>query len=113
MRRPPKKIIGQVLSTAMDRTAVVEVQRLYVHSLVRKIIKHRRKYFVHDHHELLGVGDRVEIKFAGRLSKKKRWTVVDIIDRMPRLEGEPFPMSELKTAPKVSLTQDVKVVSEA
>jgi hypothetical protein len=53
-QRPLKKIIGVVTSTAMDKTAVVQVDRLYVHSKYRKLLTRRSKFFAHDEHEVRG-----------------------------------------------------------
>jgi len=94
-----KRLVGTVVSTGMDRTAVVAITRLYIHPLTRKIMKHVSKYFCHDAHEICGVGDRVQIKLWGIISKKKRYTVIDILQRHPQLSGEPFPMSRLKNPP--------------
>ena len=91
-----KKLIGVVTSTGMDRTAVVAVPRLKLHSLTRKIMNHITKYFCHDHHEVCGVGDKVHIKACKQLSKKKHWTVIDIVARHPQLDGEPFPQAKLR-----------------
>lgn len=95
----PKKLVGIVIGTAMDRTAVVAVQRFFVHPRTRKIMRHVSKFFAHDHHELCGVGDRVQIAHWGPISRKKHHTVVDIVQRHPQLDGEPFPMSRLQRAP--------------
>ena len=91
-----KKLIGVVVSTGMDRTAVVAVPRVKVHSKTRKFINHITKYFCHDHHEICGVGDKVHIKPCQQMSKKKHWTIIDILARHPQLNGEPFPMSRLR-----------------
>lgn len=71
----------------------VSVERLYPHPKYEKIVKHKKKYMCHDQHEICGLGDRVQIKYVGRLSKNKFWAVVDMIHRQPQLGGEPFPMS--------------------
>jgi small subunit ribosomal protein S17 len=97
----PQKIIGVVISTGMDRTAVVAISRFFLHPRTRKILKNVTKYFCHDHHELCGLGDRVHIKHWGAISKKKSHTVVDIVQRHPQLEGEPFPMAQLKRHPSL------------
>lgn len=102
-----KKLVGVVVSTGMDRTAVVAVPRIKIHSKTRKFINHITKYFCHDQHEVCGVGDKVHIKPCGQLSKKKHWTVIDILQRHPQLAGEPFPMSRLK----LPLEQYAKVVA--
>ena len=91
-----KKLIGVIVSTGMDRTVVVAVPRLKLHSKTRKFMHHVTKYFCHDHHEICGVGDKVHIKPCGQLSKKKHWTIIDILARHPQLGGEPFPMSKLR-----------------
>jgi small subunit ribosomal protein S17 len=95
----PRKLVGLVIGTAMDRTAVVAVQRFFVSPRTRKIMRHVSKFFAHDHHELCGVGDRVQIEHWGPISRKKHHTVVDIVQRHPQLDGEPFPMSRLQRPP--------------
>ena len=104
-----KKLVGVVVSTGMDRTAVVAVPRVKIHSKTRKFINHITKYFCHDAHEVCGVGDKVHIKPCGQLSKKKHWTVIDILQRHPQLAGEPFPMSRLR----LPLEQYAKVLGDA
>jgi small subunit ribosomal protein S17 len=94
-----RRLLGIVTSTGMDRTAVVAIPRLYVHPLTRRLMKKNTVYFCHDAHEVCGVGDKVQIKFCGKVSKKKSHTVIDMVLRHPRLEGEPFQMSRLKTPP--------------
>lgn len=99
--RTLKRMVGVVVSTAMDRTAIVAIPRLRLHKRTNKIIKQTTRFFCHDHHEVCGVGDKVEIKFCGQVSRKKFWTVIDILQRFPQLEGEPFPQSFLKNPPMV------------
>jgi small subunit ribosomal protein S17 len=94
--RTLKKIVGVVVSTGMDRTAVVAVTRLRLHPKIRRFVRVITKYFCHDRHEICGVGDKVQLKACQQLSKKKHWTIVDMIERHPQLEGEPFPMSRLR-----------------
>ena len=81
------------MAASLSSQVAVMVQRLYRHSKFRKFIKHRKKYLAHDHHEICGIGDRVQIKYVGRQSKRKAFAVIDMIHRQPRMEGEPFPMS--------------------
>lgn len=102
--RTLKKVVGVVVSTNMDRTAVVVVPRLKVHAKTRRVYKHITRYFCHDEHEVCGVGDKVQLKYVGQLSKKKHWAVIDILARFPQLEGEPFPMSRLRFDPYKVLT---------
>ena len=100
--RTLKKIVGVVVSTGMDRTAVVAVPRLKLHPKMMRFMRHYTKYFCHDRHEVCGVGDKVQVKHCGQLSKKKHWTVVDMIERFPQLSGEPFEMSKLTVPPLIT-----------
>jgi|CryBogDrversion2_2_1035213.scaffolds.fasta_scaffold59013_1 small subunit ribosomal protein S17 len=90
-----KRIVGTVISTGMQKTVVVGVPRLKVHPKTRKIMNHITKYFCHDHHEICGLGDKVEIKPCGQVSKKKKFTVIDLLVRHPQLAGESIEMSKL------------------
>jgi small subunit ribosomal protein S17 len=94
-----KRLVGTVISTGMDRTAVVAVQRLQMHPRTRKFLRVTTKYFCHDHHEVCGMGDRVEINKCAPVSKKKYFTVIDMIHRHPQVDGEPFPLSALRRPP--------------
>lgn len=97
--RTLRRLLGVVVSTAMDRTAVVAIPRLRMHAKTQKIARQVTRFFCHDEHEVCGVGDRVEIAPCAQRSKKKHWAVVDILARQPQLAGEPFPQSRLKTPP--------------
>lgn len=94
-----KKVVGTVVSAAMDKTVVVEVQRVYVHSKYRRILQRRHRYFAHDEYDICGVGDKVQIwpvgERIGKRSARKTWAVVDMLHRQPRLAGEPCAMSSL------------------
>jgi len=111
-----KKVVGTVVSSSMNKTAVVEVQRLYVHSKYRRILRQRRRYFAHDEHDICGVGDRVQIwpvgERIGQRSKRKTWAVVDMVKRQPRIEGEPCAMASL-LAPGETVPRDHPVVIAA
>ena|SRR5215213_562535 len=71
--------IGQVVSTKMQKTIVVEVSRRVAHPLYRRIVKKRKKFYAHDEQELAKVGDLVKIVEHRPLSKLKRWALADII----------------------------------
>ncbi|HEX6254943.1 MAG TPA: 30S ribosomal protein S17 [Euzebyales bacterium] len=72
---------GQVVSTAMDKTVVVEIQRTTTHPLYRKIIKRTEKLLAHDETNDVNTGDRVRVAETRPLSKRKRWRVVEVIER--------------------------------
>ena len=72
---------GRVVSTAMDKTVVVEIQRKTTHPLYRKTINRTEKLLAHDEDNAVNVGDRVRVSETRPLSKRKRWRVVDIVER--------------------------------
>ena len=76
-----KTTVGTVVSNKMDKTAVVQVERLVKHPLYRKTIKRRRKYHAHDEQNACGVGDRVRLMETRPLSKMKCWRLARIVER--------------------------------
>ncbi len=75
--------IGVVWSDKMMKTVVVRVERLVKHQMYHKYMKKRKKFMAHD--ELgAGIGDRVRIVETRPLSARKRWRVVEIIQKAQR-----------------------------
>ena len=73
--------VGQVVSTKMAKTIVVEVTRRVQHRLYKRIIKKNNKFYAHDEAQTAKVGDTVRIIESRPLSKLKRWTLADVIRR--------------------------------
>ncbi|MEX0616223.1 MAG: 30S ribosomal protein S17 [Candidatus Woykebacteria bacterium] len=71
-------MIGIVLRKKLEKTVVVEVDRLVVHPLYKKRIKRRKRYLAHDN---LGVkeGQRVVIKPTKPISKRKKFVIAEIL----------------------------------
>jgi small subunit ribosomal protein S17 len=65
----------------MDKTVVVEVMRLMRHRLYKRVVRRSTRYAAHDEKNECGVGDRVRIRESRPLSKTKRWTVVEILEK--------------------------------
>lgn len=72
--------VGIVSSDKMTKTVVVRVDRLVKHPVYRKYVKKRKKFMAHDE---LGarIGDKVKIVETRPLSARKRWRVVEIIQK--------------------------------
>lgn len=68
-----RKLSGVVVSTKMDKTAVVAVTRMKKHRLYLKQYKVTKKYLAHDSDNKAKVGDKVVIVESRPLSKRKRW----------------------------------------
>ncbi len=76
-----RQVNGIIVSNKMDKTVVVQVERLVKHPLYKKYIRRRNKFKAHDKDNACGIGDRVEISESRPLSKTKRWRVVRIIEK--------------------------------
>jgi small subunit ribosomal protein S17 len=72
---------GVVVSTKMDKTAVVAVVERVRHPRYAKFVQRTKKLYVHDEAGEANVGDRVRVMETRPLSKLKRWRVVDIVER--------------------------------
>lgn len=72
---------GLVVSTKMDKTAVVAVIDSVRHRRYRKTMQRTRKLYAHDQDNSSRVGDRVLIAETRPLSRLKRWRVVEVLER--------------------------------
>ena len=78
----PKRVLtGRVKSDKMNKTRVVEIPRLVRHPKYGKIYRDRTTCYVHDETNDSKEGDTVEIIESAPLSKKKRWTLVSVVER--------------------------------
>ena len=74
-----KERVGQVVSTNMQKTAVVETTTRVPHPRFGKIVKQVKKFYVHDEEGKAQVGDTVRIMETRPISKLKRWRLVEIV----------------------------------
>ncbi len=74
-----KERVGVVVSTKMDKTAVVAVENLSPHPKYRKIVVKTKQFKAHDPENQCQEGDRVRIRETRPLSKTKRWEIKDIL----------------------------------
>ena len=76
-----KKLVGEVVSNSMDKTAMILVERLTKHRTYNKYVKRRAKYMAHDPQNMCRIGDKVRIIESRPISKHKRWQLFDIIEK--------------------------------
>tara|TARA_B100000427_G_scaffold220461_1_gene184320 strand:- start:6107 stop:6361 length:255 start_codon:yes stop_codon:yes gene_type:complete len=81
MDRNRQRLVGKVVSDAMDRTLVVSVERLVKHKLYKKYIRQSKKYYAHDENNSYKNGDIVEIIATKPFSKTKRWRVLRLMEK--------------------------------
>ena len=75
-----KKLIGVVVGSKMDKTAMVLVSQLKKHRTYGKYVKSQTKYMAHDPQNRCQLGDRVKIIETRPLSRRKRWQIMEVIE---------------------------------
>lgn len=87
--------IGQVVSTKMQKTIVVEVTRRVPHRLYKRIVTRRKKFHAHDEASEARLGDTVRIMESRPLSRLKRWRLAEILRRAVQVGVEPEGLDQL------------------
>ncbi len=81
MEKNKKQIVGIVTSSKMDKSITVIVERRLKHPIYGKFIRKSKKFMAHDEKNDCNEGDKVRIIESRPLSKRKRWSLVEIIER--------------------------------
>lgn len=72
---------GTVVSDKMDKSVVVQVERLEKHPLYHKFVRRRTKLLAHDETNSCKMGDKVVIIESRPLSRRKQWRVKEVVER--------------------------------
>ena len=82
LKRARRKVrIGKVVSNKMTKSIVVAVERQVAHALYRKYFRRTTKLMAHDEKQEAHVGDVVKIMETRPMSARKRWRLVEIIEK--------------------------------
>lgn len=81
MAKNKKQLIGKVVSDKMDKTIVVEIESLVMHSLYKKSVRRTKKIKSHDEKNECSIGDMVRIEETRPLSKEKRYRLIEIVEK--------------------------------
>jgi small subunit ribosomal protein S17 len=81
--------VGEVVSTKMAKTIIVEVSRRVPHPLYKRIMGKRKRFYAHDEDGTARMGDVVRIIECRPLSKLKRWRLGDVIRRAAQVSVAP------------------------
>jgi len=73
--------VGEVISTKMQKTIVVQVSRRVPHPLYKRIVTKHKKFYAHDEAATARVGDVVRIAECRPMSKLKRWNLEEVVRR--------------------------------
>lgn len=71
--------VGNVVSTKMQKTIVVEVEMRRSHPKYQRVIRSNKKFYAHDEGGVARVGDVVRIQETRPLSKLKRWRLKEVL----------------------------------
>ena len=80
-----RTLVGQVVSTKMDKTISVLIERRVEHPLYRKFVRKSTKLLAHDENNECNEGDTVAIEECRPLSKNKSWRLSRVIERATRV----------------------------
>ena len=81
-KRSLRKVrVGKVVSTKMQKSIVVSIERLVPHPIYKKYSKKTTTLMAHDEKNEARIGDTVKLMEARPLSKRKRWRLVEIVEK--------------------------------
>ncbi|MCX6161682.1 MAG: 30S ribosomal protein S17 [Ignavibacteriae bacterium] len=72
---------GVVVSSKMDKSIVVAIEKRIKHPLYKKFFKKTAKFMAHDEKNECGIGDKVKIMETRPISSRKRWRLVEIVEK--------------------------------
>lgn len=106
----PRRILeGTVVSTKMDKTATVLVERRYMHPVYKKYLKRSDKYAAHDENNTAQEGQKVQIIECKPISKRKSWVLlVDGQEQGPALKAPKTDAAPAKAAAPKKETAEKK-----
>jgi small subunit ribosomal protein S17 len=73
--------VGRVVSSKMEKSIVVSIERRVPHPIYKKYFRRTTKLMAHDEKREAGVGDTVKIMETRPLSKQKRWRLVEVVEK--------------------------------
>jgi small subunit ribosomal protein S17 len=74
-----KQVVGEVVSSRMNKTIVVKVRRTKAHGFYGRVVSHDKKFYAHDEQNTARAGDIVRLEETRPLSKLKRWRLKEVI----------------------------------
>lgn len=77
-----KTRIGKVVSNKMDKSIIVAIERRIIHPIYKKYFKKTTKFMAHDQNNVANIGDTVKIMETRPLSARKRWRLVEVIEKV-------------------------------
>ncbi len=85
MKKTKQELVGVVVSNKCDKTITIVVKTYRMHPLYKKRVKYSKKYSAHDEQNQANVGDKVIISETRPISKTKRFSLVEIVEKAVEL----------------------------
>jgi small subunit ribosomal protein S17 len=76
-----RTLTGRVVSTKMQKTVAVEIERLVKHGVYGKFIRRTTKLLAHDENGASHEGDLVKIAPCRPMSRRKSWQLVEVLEK--------------------------------
>ena len=80
-KKPSRALVGKVVSSKMDKTIAVEIERLIKHPRYGKFIRRTTKLLAHDENSEASEGDTVSIAPCRPLSRRKSYKLVSVVEK--------------------------------
>lgn len=80
-RKSRKERVGVVVSSKMNKSISIAINRQVKHPIYGKIVKKTSKLMAHDEENIANVGDTVRVMETRPLSKNKRWRLIEVIEK--------------------------------
>jgi small subunit ribosomal protein S17 len=74
--------IGKVVSNKMNKSITVAIERKLIHPIYKKYFKKTTKFMAHDEKNEASIGDLVKIMETRPLSTRKKWRLVEIVEKV-------------------------------
>lgn len=82
IKKSRKRVLqGIVVSSKMEKSAVVDVERIIQHPLYKRTMKRSKKYKIHDEENICKVGDRIRVIECKPISKHKTWRLLEVVSK--------------------------------
>jgi small subunit ribosomal protein S17 len=81
VQKGTRTLTGRVVSTKMQKTVAVEIERLIKHGVYGKYIRRTTKLLAHDETGASHEGDLVKIAPCRPLSRRKSWQLVEVLEK--------------------------------
>ena len=81
VKKAVRSLTGKVVSNKMDKSITVRIERYEKHPMYGKYVRRSTKFVAHDENNECREGDTVTIHETRPISKRKSWTLMEIVER--------------------------------